>query len=207
MCWPKSRGTANILKIPKIRENCVTVNPSTLYCYTFASSFLSSFSCTVVHFGELKATWFSRSPCPNKFQTLISKAPVKLACENSRLTSSGFQTPERDDVCLGGFESRPMWGGYFRRLRWSGLGARRWNWRQVCETGTCLRTSGVWSNGFASRLMNSRKSLKVVTILLLLHICECLAINLYRLALGGQMFEGCVDLYATLSSIKMKSPR
>ena len=174
MCWPKSRGTANILKIPKIRENCVTVNPSTLYCYTFASSFLSSFSCTVVHFGELK---------------------------------SGFQTPERDDVCLGGFESRPMWGGYFRRLRWSGLGARRWNWRQVCETGTCLRTSGVWSNGFASRLMNSRKSLKVVTILLLLHICECLAINLYRLALGGQMFEGCVHLYATLSSIKMKSPR
>ena len=184
-----------MLKNPKIRENCVTVNPSTPYCYTFASSFLSSFSCTVVHFGELKATWFSRSPCPNILRTLISKAPVKLAYENSRLP-------------FGGFESRSMWGGCFRRLRWSGLGARRWNWRQVCETGTCLRTSGVWPNGFASRLMNSRKSaLKVVTILLLLHICECLAINLYRLALGGQMLESCVDLYANLSSIKMKSPR
>ena len=35
---------------------------------------------------------------------------TRLACENSRLTSGGFQTP------LGGFESRPMWGGCFRRL-------------------------------------------------------------------------------------------
>ena len=36
-------------------------------------------------------------------------------------------------------------------------------WRQVCETGICLRTSEVWRNGYAIRLLNWLKSLKVVT--------------------------------------------
>lgn len=52
---------------------------------------------------------------------------------------------------------------WFLKPWWSGLGASRRNWRQVCETGTCSRTSEVWPNGFASRLVNSRKWLKAVT--------------------------------------------
>ena len=51
------------------------------YFHTFASSFLSSFSCTAVRFGEPKATEFTRLlyQCymSKQFQTLIAKALVK----------------------------------------------------------------------------------------------------------------------------------
>ena len=53
---------------------------------------------------------------------------------------------------------------------------------QVCKTRTCVRTCDGWPNGFASRLASSRKSHKPY----ISHIYSWLAINLCRLALGGQ---------------------
>ena len=50
-------------------------------CYTFASSFSSSYSCAAVRFGQSKAmdthAHLTNVVCPNKLQMVISKAPVK----------------------------------------------------------------------------------------------------------------------------------
>ena len=95
---------------------------------------------------------------------------------------------------------------FYRKPNTNGLESQR---KPRPKTRTCVRTCKGLPNGLISRLVSPRKSQTAVNFT---HICSInnnnwLAINLYRLALGGQTENICVDLPMNLSSTNVSTSR